>query len=403
MAEGVTRKIEVLVFDQVSPVGLKGFAAERYAVVNESSAPDIILLRSRNLHDYVFAESVKAVGRAGAGVNNIPVPKLSARGIPVFNAPGANANAVKELVLAGMLMAARNLGGALDFVRGLDPAAAEVGKRVEAGKKAYAGIELPGHTLGVIGLGKIGSLVADVAIRLGMRVLGYDPEITVDAAWGLPSQVRRARSIDEVLKASDFVTLHVPLLAQTRHLVGAKNLALLRPGAVLLNFSREEVVEDAAVVQALQARRLKCYVTDFPSPATLGQPGVIALPHLGASTREAEENCAVMVIEQLRAYLEHGDVTNAVNFPDTQMSRESPYRLAIANANAPDILAGISHTLGSRGINIHNMINKSRGEMAYTLADVDTPVAETVLKELRAVNGVLNVRYLADAATGARG
>jgi len=403
MAEGVTRKIEVLVFDQVSPVGLKGFAAERYTVVNESAAPDIILLRSRNLHDYVFGESVKAVGRAGAGVNNIPVPKLSARGIPVFNAPGANANAVKELVLAGMLMAARNLGGALDFVRGLDPAAAEVGKRVEAGKKAYAGIELPGHTLGVIGLGKIGSLVADVAIRLGMRVLGYDPEITVDAAWGLPSQVRRARSIDEVLKASDFVTLHVPLLERTRHLVGAKNLAQLRPGAVLLNFSREEVVEDAAVVQALQARRLKCYVTDFPSPATLGQPGVIALPHLGASTREAEENCAVMVVEQLRAYLEHGDVTNAVNFPDTQMSRESPYRLAIANANAPDILAGISHTLGSRGINIHNMINKSRGEMAYTLADVDTPVAETVLKELRAVNGVLNVRYLADAAAGARG
>lgn len=403
MAEGVARKTEVLVFDQVSPVGLKGFVPERYSVVNESSAPEVIVLRSRNLHDYGFGESLKAVGRAGAGVNNIPVPKLSARGIPVFNAPGANANAVKELVLAGMLMAARNLGGALDFVRGLDPAAADLGKRVETGKKAYAGIELPGHTLGVIGLGKIGSLVADVAIRLGMRVLGYDPEITVDAAWGLPSQVRRARSIDEVLKASDFVTLHVPLLEQTRNLVGAKNLAQLRPGAVLLNFSREEVVEDAAVVQALQSRRLKCYVTDFPSPATLGQPGVIALPHLGASTREAEENCAVMVVEQLRAYLEHGDVTNAVNFPDTQMPREARYRLAIANANVPDILAGISHTLGSRGINIHNMINKSRGEMAYTLVDVDTPVAEAVLKELRAVNGVLNVRYLADAAAGARG
>ncbi|HSH07468.1 MAG TPA: phosphoglycerate dehydrogenase [Burkholderiales bacterium] len=396
MADGATRKTEVLVFDQVSPLGLKGFPGERYALVNESSAPDVIVLRSRNLHEYGFAESVKAVGRAGAGVNNIPVPKLSGRGIPVFNAPGANANAVKELVLAGILMSARNLGAALDFVRGLDPAAPDLGKRVESGKKAFAGIELPGHTLGVIGLGKIGSLVADVAIRLGMRVLGYDPEITVDAAWGLPSQVRRARSIDEVLKASDFVTLHVPLLEQTRHLVGAENLAQLRPGAVLMNFSREEVVEDAAVLQALQARRLKAYVTDFPSSAILGQAGVIALPHLGASTREAEENCAVMVVEQLRAYLEHGDVTNAVNFPDACMPRESPYRLAIANANVPDMLAGISHALGARSINIHNMLNKSRGEMAYTLVDVDTPVSDAVLGELRAIGGVLGVRYLPD-------
>jgi D-3-phosphoglycerate dehydrogenase len=402
MAESKARKTEVLVFDQVSPVGLKGLPVERYSVVSESAAPEVILLRSRDLHAYRFGPALKAIGRAGAGVNNIPVPTLSARGIPVFNAPGANANAVKELVLAGMLMAARNIGGALEFVRGLDPAAPDLGKRIESGKKAYAGVELPGHTLGVIGLGKIGSLVADVAIRLGMRVLGYDPEITVDAAWGLPSQVRRATSIDEVLKASHFVTVHVPLLAQTRHLIGARNLAQLRPGAVLLNFSRDEVVEDAAVVQALQARRLKCYVSDFPSAAVLGQPGVIALPHLGASTREAEENCAVMVVEQLRAYLEHGDVTNAVNFPDTCMSRESPYRLAIANANAPDILAGISHTLGARGINIHNMLNKSRGDMAYTLVDVDTPVNDAVLDELRAVTGVLGVRYLADLPAGAR-
>jgi D-3-phosphoglycerate dehydrogenase len=402
MAESTARKTEVLVFDQVSPVGLKGLPVERYSVVSESAAPEVILLRSRDLHAYRFGPALKAIGRAGAGVNNIPVPTLSARGIPVFNAPGANANAVKELVLAGMLMAARNIGGALEFVRGLDPAAPDLGKRIESGKKAYAGVELPGHTLGVIGLGKIGSLVADVAIRLGMRVLGYDPEITVDAAWGLPSQVRRATSIDEVLKASHFVTVHVPLLAQTRHLIGARNLAQLRPGAVLLNFSRDEVVEDAAVVQALQARRLKCYVSDFPSAAVLGQPGVIALPHLGASTREAEENCAVMVVEQLRAYLEHGDVTNAVNFPDTCMSRESPYRLAIANANAPDILAGISHTLGARGINIHNMLNKSRGDMAYTLVDVDTPVNDAVLDELRAVTGVLGVRYLADLPASAR-
>jgi D-3-phosphoglycerate dehydrogenase len=402
MPEAIMRKTEVLIFDQLSRAGLEALPSERYAVVSESAAPDVILLRSRNLHDYAFGDTLKAVGRAGAGVNNIPVPKLSARGIPVFNAPGANANAVKELVLAGMLMAARNIGAALQFVRGLDPAAPELGKRIESGKKAYAGIELPGHTLGVIGLGKIGSLVADVAIRLGMRVLGYDPEITVDAAWGLPSQVRRARSIDEVLKASDFVTVHVPLLEQTRHLIGAKNLAQVRPGAVLLNFSRDEVIEDAAVVQALQAGRLKAYVTDFPSSTVLGQAGVIALPHLGASTREAEENCAVMVVEQLRAYLEHGDVTNAVNFPDASMPRESPYRLAIANANVPDMLAGISHTLGGRGINIHNMLNKSRGEMAYTLVDVDTPVSDAVLGELRAIGGVLGVRYLPDTPSGAR-
>jgi len=402
MPEAMVRKTEVLVFDQLSAVGLEALPAERYAVVGESAAPDVILLRSRNLHDYAFGDTLKAVGRAGAGVNNIPVPKLSARGIPVFNAPGANANAVKELVLAGMLMAVRNIGAALDVVRALDPATPDLGKCIESGKKAYAGIELPGHTLGVIGLGKIGSLVADVAIRLGMRVLGYDPEITVDAAWGLPSQVRRARSIDEVLKASDFVTVHVPLLEQTRHLIGAKNLAQVRPGAVLLNFSRDEVIEDAAVVQALQAGRLKAYVTDFPSSTVLGQAGVIALPHLGASTREAEENCAVMVVEQLRAYLEHGDVTNAVNFPDACMPRESPYRLAIANANVPDMLAGISHTLGGRGINIHNMLNKSRGEMAYTLVDVDTPVSDAVLGELRAIGGVLGVRYLPDTHPGAR-
>ena len=396
-------RFEVLVFDQVSPVVLQGLPAERYTVVNdEARAPDVILLRSRDLHAYDFGAEVMAVGRAGAGVNNIPVQKLTARGIPVFNAPGANANAVKELVIAGMLIAARNIGGALEFVRALDSAAPDLGKRVEAGKKAYAGIELPGQTLGVIGLGKIGSLVADAAIRLGLRVLGHDPEITVDAAWGLPSQVRRAASIDEVLKASDFITVHVPLIDKTRHLVGAQNVAQLRAGAVLLNFSREGVIEDAAVVQALQAGRLKAYVTDFPTPVVLGQPGVLALPHLGASTREAEENCAVMVVEQVRAYLEHGDVTNAVNFPDAVMTRESPYRLAITNANVPDMLAGISHSLGARGINIHNMLNKSRGEMAYTLVDVDSPVTDTVLGELRAIGGVLGVRYLADPPAAPR-
>ncbi len=386
------KKLEVLVLNPIAQVGLKRLPAERFEVVKESRSPDVILVRSADMHGMKFDSRLKAVGRAGAGVNNIPVPELSKRGVPVFNAPGANANAVKELVVAGMLIAARNLAPALDFVKNLDKHDLE--KKVEAGKKAYAGVELPGHTLGVIGLGKIGSLVADAAIRLGMNVLGYDPEITVDAAWSLPSQVRKAHSIDEVLKASDFVTLHVPLVEKTRNLVSAKNLRLMKHGAVLLNFSRDGVVEDGAVLKAIAAKQLRCYVTDFPSAELIGRPGVVALPHLGASTREAEDNCAIMVVDQLIEYFAHGTMENAVNFPDAQMPRESPYRLAIANANVPNMLARISQAMGDRKINIHNMLNKSRREMAYTLVDVDSPVPEAAIKELCSIKGVLSVRYL---------
>jgi D-3-phosphoglycerate dehydrogenase / 2-oxoglutarate reductase len=390
MAKG--KKCEILVINQIAQVGLKRLPAERYAVVKESKDPWAILVRSQDLHKYEFGPSLRAIGRAGAGVNNIPVAALSKRGIPVFNAPGANANAVKELVLAGMLIAARNLGPALEFVRGLD--GGDIDKTVEREKKQFAGIELPGHTLGVIGLGKIGSLVADAAIRLGMNVLGHDPHITVEAAWSLPSQVRRAHSIDEVLKASDFVTLHVPLVEKTRHMINAKNVEHFRQGAVLLNFSRDGVVADEAVLKGLASGRLKWYVTDFPSTALLAARGVIALPHLGASTAEAEDNSAVMVVDEVRDYLEHGNLQNAVNFPDAQMAREAPYRLAIANANVPDMLGRISHTLGKRKINIHNMLNKSKGEMAYTLVDTDTAVPAEVTEELRRTDGVLAVRYL---------
>ena len=385
-------KLEVLALNQIAQVGLKRLPAERYSVVKESKAPDVILVRSQDMHGMAFSENLKAVGRAGAGVNNIPVAELSKLGVPVFNAPGANANAVKELVVAGMLIAARNLAPALEFVRGLE--GKDLEKKVEAGKKAYAGVELPGHTLGVIGLGKIGSLVAEAAIRLGMNVLGYDLEITVDAAWSLPSQVRKANSVDELLKASDFVTLHVPLIEKTRDLVNAKNLKQMKQGAVLLNFSRDGVVEDGAVLKALAAKQLRCYVTDFPSAELVGQPGVVALPHLGASTAEAEDNCAVMVADQVREYLAHGTMENAVNFPNAQMPRESPYRLAIANANVPNMLARISQAMGDHKINIHNMLNKSRGEMAYTLVDVDSPVPDAVIRDLCAIKGVLAVRYL---------
>jgi D-3-phosphoglycerate dehydrogenase len=392
MAKARPKKAEILVINNVAQVGLKRFPPEHYTVVKEAADPHAILVRSQDLHKYEFGPSLRALGRAGAGVNNIPVAALSKRGVPVFNAPGANANAVKELVLAGMLIAARNLAPALDFVRQLKDEDLE--SRVEDGKKQFAGSELPGHTLGVIGLGKIGSLVADAAIRLGMSVQGYDPHITVEAAWSLPSQVKRAASIDELIRSSHFVSLHVPLGDKTRDLINGRNVELFRHGAVLLNFSREGIVAEDAVVKGLKNHSLKWYVTDFPTGELLGHPGVIALPHLGASTREAEDNCAIMVVDQVRDYLEHGNLQNAVNFPDAQMPREAPYRLAIANANVPDMLGSISHALGRRKINIHTMLNKSKGEMAYTLVDADSPVPLETMRELSELNGVLSVRYL---------
>jgi D-3-phosphoglycerate dehydrogenase len=385
---------KVLVLNQIAHVGLKRLPPERYVVAKDVSEPDAILVRSADLHATTIPASVRAIARAGAGTNNIPVKAMSARGVPVFNAPGANANAVKELVLAGMLMSARNLPGALRFVSALDAKDPEIEARVEDGKKAYAGFELAGHTLGIVGLGKIGCLVADAAIKLGMNVLGHDPEITVDAAWSLPSQVRRAASVAEVLKASHFVTLHVPLVEATRHMVNADNIGTMRPGAVLLNFSREGVVDNAAVVASIERKHLGGYVCDFPHPSLLGHERVLALPHLGASTREAEDNCAVMVADQLRDFLEHGNVAHAVNFPEVVMARESHWRIAIANANVPNMLGQISTAMAQAGLNIHNMVNKSRGEMAYTLVDVDSAVQPAVLAKLSAINGVLSVRYL---------
>ena len=384
----------VLVLNQISKAGLERLPAGRYRTGKDIAAPDAILVRSADLHAMDIPASVKAIARAGAGTNNIPVAAMSARGVPVFNAPGGNANAVKELVLAGMLMAARHLGEAQRFVGGLDARQPHLDKAIEDGKKPFAGIELCHRTLGVIGLGKVGSLVADAAIKLGMQVLGYDPEITVDAAWSLPSQVQRATSVDDVLANAQFVSLHVPLLPATRHLVNAGNLRRLREDAVLLNFSRPGIVDDEAVVAALDARQLGGYVCDFPHPAILGHPRVIAFPHLGASTREAEDNCAVMVAGQLRDFLEHGQVRNAVNFPDVAMPRGSAWRVAIANANVPNMLGQISTTMAQAGLNIHNMVNRSRGDMAYTLVDVDSAVAQPVLAAIGAIEGVLAVRYL---------
>ena len=390
----MNKPFQVLVLNQISANGLKRLPAERYVTGKDMAAPDAVLVRSADMHGMSIAPSVQAIGRAGAGTNNIPVKAMSARGVPVFNAPGANANAVKELVLAGMFMAARNLHPALRFVAGLEPAMQDMDKTVEDGKKHFAGYELAGHTLGVIGLGKIGCLVADAAIKLGMNVLGYDPEITVDAAWSLPSQVKKAASVSEVLRNAHFVTLHVPLLDATRNTVNAENIGLMKAGAVLLNFSREGIVNDEAVLAALNSKHLGAYVCDFPSAAINRHERVIALPHLGASTREAEENCAIMVADQLREYLEQGNVANAVNFPNVSMARESAYRVAIANANVPNMLGQISTAMAKAGLNIHNMVNKSRGDMAYTLVDVESPVGDDVLEALRAIDGVLAVRYL---------
>jgi len=387
-------KYHILTLNQISSQGLHRLPGARYTIGRSVEHPDAILVRSQDMHDMVIPPSVKAIGRAGAGTNNIPVAEMSQRGIPVFNAPGANANAVKELVFAALLIAARNIVPALHYVAELKAADPHLEKHVEDGKKQFVGGELPLRTLGIVGLGAVGSLVADTAIKLGMKVEGFDPEITVDAAWRLPSSVRKANTIEELLKHSDFVTLHLPLTNATRGLIGATRLGLMKNGAVLLNFARDGIVDDEAVVAALSSRKLKYYLCDFPSEKLLGRPGVIALPHLGASTEEAEENCAVMVVDEVREFLEHGTIANAVNFPNVEMARESPFRVAIANANVPNMLGQISTTMAKAGLNIHNMMNKSRGEMAYTLVDVDSPIQAEAIASISEIAGVLSVRSI---------
>jgi D-3-phosphoglycerate dehydrogenase len=390
----MTEKYRVRVLNNISAGGLNRLPWDRFAVSADLDDPHAILVRSADLHGMDISESLLAVGRAGSGTNNIPVPAMSERGIPVFNAPGANANAVKELVVAGMLLAARNIDDALSYLATIDPDDTDLEKKVEAGKKAFAGYELAHHTLGIVGLGKIGCLVADAAIKLGMDVIGYDPEITVDSAWSLPATVKKAHSLGEVLKHSDFLSLHVPLVDATRGMIDAGGIAQMKPGAVVLNFSRGGVVEEAAILEALQTGQLAKYVCDFPDPQLAGQRGVILLPHLGASTREAEENCAVMVADNVRDYLLDGTIQSSVNFPDVVVPRESRFRVAIANANVPNMVGGISHEMAVAGLNIATMTNKSRKDLAYTLVDVDSEVPDSVIKAIGAIDGVLMVRYL---------
>ena len=388
---------KILTLNTISSLGLKRFPAERYTVDAKLTEPDAILVRSHDMHRMDIPHKVKAIGRAGAGTNNIPVAEMTRRGVPVFNAPGANANAVKELVIASILLAARNIIPAIAFVGTLKGESdTQLHEDVEQQKKHFVGGELPARTLGIIGLGKVGSIVADAAIKLGMEVLGYDPHITVDAAWSLPSQVRKANSIEEVLKGSDYVTLHVPLMDATRNLLSVERIKLMREGSTLLNFARDGLVDGPAVLDAFAAKRLRYYICDFPTLAMQGHPQVVALPHLGASTQEAEDNCAVMVVNQVRNFLEQGNIANAVNFPDAMLDREAPYRVAIANANVPNMLGQISTAMARAGLNIHDMLNKSKGEMAYTLVDVDSAVPAQLLAEIAGIEGVLSVRYLPD-------
>lgn len=386
-------KIQTL--NNISVAGLERLPRDRYEVASEQSRPDAILVRSAPMHDLTLADSLKAIGRAGAGVNNIPVEAMTRRGVAVFNAPGANANAVKELVLAGMLLAARNIPAAWAYVRELQEDDTAMKARVEAAKKQFKGFELPGRTLGVIGLGAIGVKVSNAAHDLDMRVLGYDPKITVENAWRLNAAIEQAVSVDDLFSRSQFISVHVPLLDATRHLVNAERLALMKKPGVILNFARGEIVDEAAVLAALDSGQLAAYVCDFPSQRLNAHPKVIALPHLGASTAEAEDNCAAMVAEQIREYLEVGNVRNSVNFPEANLPLAAGvHRLCIANANVPNMVGQITTALARHDLNIADLLNKSRGELAYTLVDVDQPIPEPIVQELAAIQGVLTVRVI---------
>jgi len=389
----MTYKIKTL--NAISKVGLNRLPDSDFEVGTDLENPDALLLRSASLHGVEIPASVLAVARAGAGTNNIPIAEYSARGIPVFNTPGANANAVKELVVAALFLAARNIIPAASFAHRLEGDAASMDKAVESGKKAFVGFELPGRTLGVIGLGAIGVEVANAAVGLGMKVLGYDPGVTVEHAWKLSSFVEHVTNLDSLLKRADIVTVHVPLVDGTRGLISADKLALMRKSSVLINFSRGPIVDQEAVVAALEAGALRGYVCDFPTPELNKHEHVVTLPHLGASTNEAEENCAYMAAEELRHYLEAGTIKNSVNFPDAELPRsEGTSRIAIANSNVPNMVGQISTLVAGSGLNIADLLNKSRGELAYTLVDVEGEVPSSLLDQIRSIEGVLSARLI---------
>lgn len=386
-------KIQTL--NPIAAVGLSQFPSELYEVASEIQQPDAILVRSHDMHTFTLPSSVKAVGRAGAGVNNIPIAALTLQGIPVFNTPGANANAVRELVIAGMLLACRHICQAWHYVSDLNIDNESMNKQIEQDKKQFAGFELMGKTLGVIGLGSVGVKVANAALSLGMRVIGYDPTITVSRAWELSSDVQQAYSIDDLLIHSDFVSFHVPLTDDTKHMIDQTRLSIMKDNVVLLNFARDGLIDNVALENAIKEKKILAYVTDFPNAQLKQYPQVISLPHLGASTKEAEENCAVMIVKQLRDFFEKGNITHSVNFPTLEMAPNlNGIRLAIVNNNVPNMVAQISSKLAAANLNIMTLLNKSKEDIAYTLIDVNHDVSESVLKDISQINGVVQIRKL---------
>lgn len=385
---------KILKINNLSEKGLERFPAGKYELGSEIPSPDAIMLRSQKLHDMEFDDNLKAVGRAGAGVNNIPVDRLSALGVPVFNAPGANANAVKELVIGSLFMSERNLHHAFSYTKQLTAEGEVLDKQVEDGKKKFVGRELPGRTLGVVGLGAIGVEVANTAVALGMNVIGYDPAVTVANAWKLSAGVEKANSVDELLSRSEFITFHVPLIDATRHMINEQRLHSMQDGSVVLNFARSGIVDDAAVLKGLDSGKIKTYITDFPTSETIQHDRVVTLPHLGASTAEAEENCAIMIADQLQEFLEHGTIQNSVNFPHIELSRKSEHRLAMIHRNVPDMVGQISHQLGQSSVNIEHMINESRGDVACTLIDTHERVNEQTMSAIKGIDGLLKARQI---------
>ncbi len=385
---------KVKIFNNIATSGLERLDSNKYQIIDDLSKSTSIVLRSHKLTEDNIPLSIDAIGRAGAGVNNIPVDAMSDRGVPVFNAPGANANAVKELTIASLLIAARNICIARDYVRSLDPQKIDIKKSVEAGKKQFAGIELPGRTLGVVGLGSIGVSVANSALALGMKVVGFDPKVTINNAWKLSSGVQKVESLEEIFKRSDAVTIHVPLIDETKDLINSKSINLLKKGSILINFSRAGIVNTEDILRSLDSDGLSCYVCDFPEPSIMFHEKIIALPHLGASTHEAEENCAIMVIENLKDYLENGNINYSVNFPEANMPRNSAYRLTIANKNIPNMVGQITAILAAENLNIEDLLNKSSGSLAYTIVDVDKEISNDVLGKISDIDGILRLRYL---------
>lgn len=390
---------KIKTYNKISVKGLDRFDREKYEVASDINSPDGYILRSHKLHGEPLPESVKAVARAGAGVNNVPVDDYSQKGVVVFNAPGANANAVKELVLTGMLLGSRGIVPGMQYAQSMSHItdAGEMSKLMEKQKSKFAGRELMGKTLGVVGLGAIGSLVAETALALGMNVIGYDPALSVEAAWRLPSQVARAENLQSLLSRSDYITLHVPAIEATHHLINEESLKSVKDGAVLLNFAREAIVDAEAVVASLDAQKLGMYICDFPEPVLLNRDDVYAMPHIGASTAEAEENCAIMAANQLMDYLENGNITNSVNFPNVQMERtagETGARITLCNENVSGVLGHVLSVLADKNVNVVDMVNKSRGDLAYNIIDVEQVPTDEALQAIRGVEHVINVRVV---------